>query len=294
MLFLISVTVSSNLIEETIFLRKPTLMDLFSSFTKTSQTFATRTKTKLNTNQIETATKNKLQSTLEAFNRRRRHIVGIEKDYESKKIHRLNYKISLRDTSMQKDSMDTTVRGTIIKSTGVFYHFFGHEKFRNNSVCYKKLSNFNLFKVGKIQFIDNVIFIGNATQFHPLWKIYNTSKTKKKLSPMKVSITQTKILRQNEAIWKTNDGRWELFLLEESVRPKKNTGRIEDLSLWYSNNCVVLTVETMQEMIEFYHNKSKTMLRLGCTLPFLGNVCLHNLTEAKPNSFEQSHEDFFP
>ena len=60
-------------------------MDLFSSFTKTSQTFATRTKTKLNTNQIETATKNKLQSTLEAFNRRRRHTVGIEKDYESKK-----------------------------------------------------------------------------------------------------------------------------------------------------------------------------------------------------------------
>ena len=30
-------------------------------------------------------------------------------------------------------------------------------------------------------------------------------------------------------------------------------------------------------MIEFYHNKGIDMLKLGCTLPILANICLHEI-----------------
>ena len=36
---------------------------------------------------------------------------------------------------------------------------------------------------------------------------------------------------------------------------------------WYNNKDVVPTLEAMQKMIAFYHNKDIDMLKLGCTLP---------------------------
>ena len=34
-------------------------------------------------------------------------------------------------------------------------------------------------------------------------------------------------------------------------------------------------------MIAFYHDKDIDMLKLGCTLPNLANICLHKSTDAK-------------
>ena len=50
---------------------------------------------------------------------------------------------------------------------------------------------------------------------------------------------------------------------------------------WCNNKDVVLTLEAVQMMIAFYHDKDVDMLKLGCTLPNLANICLHNATDAK-------------
>ena len=47
---------------------------------------------------------------------------------------------------------------------------------------------------------------------------------------------------------------------------------------WYNNKDVVPTLEAMQKMIEFYHDKGIDMLKLGSTLPNLANTCLHKST----------------
>ena len=41
------------------------------------------------------------------------------------------------------------------------------------------------------------------------------------------------------------------------------------------------TLEAMQKKIVFYHDKDMDMLKLGCTLPNLANICLHKSTDAK-------------
>ena len=45
-----------------------------------------------------------------------------------------------------------------------------------------------------------------------------------------------------------------------------------DFLKWYNNKNVVPTLEAMQKMIEFYHNKRNDMLKLECTLPNLANI----------------------
>ena len=53
-------------------------------------------------------------------------------------------------------------------------------------------------------------------------------------------------------------------------------------SVWQQENMrtfkdkdVVPTLEAMQKVVDFYHNKGIDMLKLGYTLPNLANTCLH-------------------
>ena len=46
----------------------------------------------------------------------------------------------------------------------------------------------------------------------------------------------------------------------------------KDFLRWYNNKDVVPTLEAMQKMIAFYHDKDIDMLKLGCTLPNLANI----------------------
>ena len=59
----------------------------------------------------------------------------------------------------------------------------------------------------------------------------------------------------------------------------------------YNNKDVVPTLEAMQKMIELYHNKGIDMLKLGCTLTKLANICLHNSTDSKFYPFTESDKD---
>ena len=64
-----------------------------------------------------------------------------------------------------------------------------------------------------------------------------------------------------------------------------------DFLKWYDKKVVVPTLEAMQKMIELYQNKGIEMLKLGCTLPNLANICLHKSTDSKFYSFTESDKD---
>ena len=65
----------------------------------------------------------------------------------------------------------------------------------------------------------------------------------------------------------------------------------KDISRRYNNKDVVPTLEAMQKMIAFYHDKDIDMLKLGCTLPNLANICLHKSTDAKFYPFTEGDKE---
>ena len=58
---------------------------------------------------------------------------------------------------------------------------------------------------------------------------------------------------------------------------------------WY-NGDVVPTLEAMQNMIAFYHNKNFVMLKLSCIVPILTYNCLYRSTDAKYYPFTDGHK----
>ena len=61
----------------------------------------------------------------------------------------------------------------------------------------------------------------------------------------------------------------------------------KDALSWYNNKDVVPTLAAMHKMIAFNHNKDIDMLKLGCRLPNIANVCLHKCTDAKLYPFTE-------
>ena len=64
-----------------------------------------------------------------------------------------------------------------------------------------------------------------------------------------------------------------------------------DFLRWYNNKDVVRTLEAMQKMIAFYHDKNIDMLKLVCTLPNLANNCPHKSSDAKLYPFTEGDKD---
>ena len=75
------------------------------------------------------------------------------------------------------------------------------------------------------------------------------------------------------------------FWVSEGIKSFK------DFLRWYNNKDVVPTLEAMQKIIEFYNQKEINMLKLGCTLPHLANICLHKSTDSKFYPFTESDKD---
>ena len=48
-----------------------------------------------------------------------------------------------------------------------------------------------------------------------------------------------------------------------------------------ANKDVVPSLEAMQKLIVFYHDKDNDILKLVCTISNLTNICLQNTTDAK-------------
>ena len=67
----------------------------------------------------------------------------------------------------------------------------------------------------------------------------------------------------------------------QSVWENNSMQYISDFLKWYNNKDVVPTIEAMQKMIEFHDSKGIDMLKLGCTLTKLANICLQKSTDSK-------------
>ena len=66
---------------------------------------------------------------------------------------------------------------------------------------------------------------------------------------------------------------------------------IQGILWWYNNKDIVPTLEAMQKLIAFYHDKDIDIMRLGCTLPNLANICLHKSTDANVYPFTKPYND---
>ena len=65
----------------------------------------------------------------------------------------------------------------------------------------------------------------------------------------------------------------------------------KDFLMWYKNKDVVPTLEAVQKIVEFYHQKEIDMFKLGFTLHKLANTCLHKSTDSKFYPFTESDKD---
>ena len=83
----------------------------------------------------------------------------------------------------------------------------------------------------------------------------------------------------------------ENYLFLQIVWENFNIQYFSDFLKWYNNKDVVPILEAMQKMIEFYHHKGIDMLKLGCTLPNLANICLHKSKDSKFFSFTELDKD---
>ena len=130
----------------------------------------------------------------------------------------------------------------------------------------KKANQFISFKFGDIQLLDIMNFLGGATSLDSFLKAFKTSETKG-FSP------------------------YEWFDHPDKMQNPELPELIRGLLRWYNNKDVVPTLEAMQKMIAFYHDKDIDMLKLCCTLPNLANICLHKSTDAKFYPFTEGDKD---
>ena len=66
----------------------------------------------------------------------------------------------------------------------------------------------------------------------------------------------------------------------------------KDFLRWYNDKDIVATLEAMQKMNSFNHGKEFDMLKLGCTLPNMANICRHKSTDAEFYHFNERDKGF--
>ena len=194
----------------------------------------------------------------------------------------------------------------------------------------KKANQFVSFKFGNVQLLDIMNFLGGATSLDSILKAYKTEETKgffpyewfdkpeklnnqelppynsffsklRNINPLEKDYNDfgnltTSGLSSEQAVCKlrlnkvppTGD---EFYAFLRSIWESEGTKSFEDFLMWYNNKDVVPTLEAMQKMIEFYHQNEIDMLKLGCTLPKLANICLHKSTDSKFYPFTESDKD---
>ena len=74
------------------------------------------------------------------------------------------------------------------------------------------------------------------------------------------------------------------------VGEKKKLQTFGDFLRPYSND-VVSTLEALQKMVKFHHNKGTDMIKLRCTIPNIANICLNKSFSAKFCPFRESDKE---
>ena len=190
-------------------------------------------------------------------------------------------------------------------------------------------NQFVFFKFGDIQLLDIKNFLGGAISLHSFLKAYKTKETNvffpyerfdcpeemnnKKLLPYEFFFS---ILRNSKPLEKIyndfqnifNSGLTieqgiaklrtdrtpptvaENFLFSQSVWENTNMQYFSVFLKCYNNKDVVPTVEAMQKMIKFYQGRGNDVLKLGCTITNLANICFHKSTDANFYPFTETEK----
>ena len=75
------------------------------------------------------------------------------------------------------------------------------------------------------------------------------------------------------------------------VWEQEQMATFRDFVNWYNNKDVVPTLEALQKMMELYNSKGIDLLKLGCTLPNLANICLHKSANHKFFPFVEADKE---
>ena len=194
----------------------------------------------------------------------------------------------------------------------------------------KKVTQFASFKFGDVQFLDSMNFLGGATSLVSFLKAYKTAETKgffpyewfdcpqkmnnSGLPPYDAVFSKLRNVNSLEKEYsdyqillssglKTEETLSKMMLSKPPPSGEENNQylldiwnhenmcTLKDFLCWYNNKDVVPTLEAMQKMLAFYHKKGIDMLKLGCTLPNLAIICLHESSSAKSYSFTETDKD---
>ena len=345
----ISVSFSSNLIPEPVFLCNANPHHLILSFITALEGLATQSEAqmKLNFIEVEAAIKIKLCAIMEQLNQRCNQAERMSNFANDCMVEEEEKDLSTQVLQMQKNQLND-LQEHFERYCNVLPVFgFNSGKYDINLIksyflpilvndrdieptVVKKANQFVSFKFGDIQLLDIKIFLGGATSLDSSLKAYKTKETKgifpydwfncpekknnKELPPYESFFS---VLRNSNHLEKDYNDFPNLVnsgLTTEQAVTKLRMDRIlttgaENFSylqrVWENNNMqyfsdflkrydkkdVVPTLEVMQKIIEFYHNKGIDMLKLGCTLPNLANIFLHKSIDSKFYPFTESEKD---
>ena len=199
-----------------------------------------------------------------------------------------------------------------------------------NLLLLKKQITFVSLKFGDVQFFDILNFLGEATSLDSFLKAYKTSETKgffpyecfdspekldatflppydcffsklRNYNPLEKEFTDfTKLLNsgfsKQETLKKLSLKKFPQSGIDnynylKVVWEQEQMATFRDFVKWYNNKDVVPTLEAKQKMMEFYHKNGIDMLKLGCTLPNMANICLHKSTNHKFFPFVEADKD---
>ena len=164
-----------------------------------------------------------------------------------------------------------------------------------------------------MQFLDITKFLGGATSFDSILKVYKTSETQgffpyewfdspenltypalppyneffsrlRNCNPLDKSYSDYQSFvnsgcKSGGALEKLqvsaipSTGQ-KKYAYSQQVWKNQDMQSFKDFLRWYKNKDVVPTLEAVKKMIELYHSKRIHMLKLGCTLPNLAKNCL--------------------
>ena len=193
-----------------------------------------------------------------------------------------------------------------------------------------KANQFISFKFGDIQLLDIMNFLGGAKSLDSFLKAYKTSETKKFFSyewfdyldkmqntefppsddfysklrscnPLEAKYMDyvnllKKGLNTEQAVIKVKLSKPPPTGIDnyeglQQIWKQEQMRSFKEFFRWYNNKDVVPTLEAMQKKIDFNHDKDIDMLKRGCLLPNLANICLHKSTDAKFYPFTEGDKD---
>ena len=319
----ISVSISSNLIPEPIFLCNSDPRHLVSSFISALEGLAPQSKAqkKLGFIEVETAIKIKLSSILEQLNQRlsqQERVIDYDNDeYFNETME--EKELSTQFLQMQKKQLIDLQEHFERYCNTLPVFGFNSAKYDINLIksyllpilvnerqiepaVIKKANQFVSFKIGDVQLLDIMNFLGGATSLDSFLKAYKTEETKgffpyewfdnleklnnqelppydsffnklRNINPLEKDYNDfenliTSGLSSEQALCKlrlnkippTGD---EKHANLRSIWVSEGMKSFKDFLMWYNNKDVVPTLEAMQKMIEFYHQKEIDMLKLG-------------------------------